>query len=348
MAGDDSFFDRFLSSLFGKDSDDREDADHQLVAELTDAIVDTVEPRVRAHRHYRRELQDCVRATVAWLRTIGRMPIDHVLLTRANWGDDARLNTFFGAPDAVTEFLGRSRELRAFFDDPANCGVQEAFALMGMRKEEKTFLGPRYEDGLLKQDVAQTAVNFAGHRLIAAAATEAQARVETGRRIIQRLAEVTLSRIIEIDRKGVNLEQQKSYLGTRLRMLKLARDGMPGLVDDPATIEEQIREVQHKLDESVKGFIETKSSLATLDGYIDQIRDVFSHPQQHVVLTQSKLVVTRMNMKVDERTEEPHRTLTLAELRIGERRPVVIAFVQCPRSELPPKEDLLAKAERFL
>jgi hypothetical protein len=348
VAGDDSFFDRLLSRLFGKEGDDRDDADQQLVAELTDAIVDTVEPRVRAHRHYRRELKDCVRATVAWLRTIGRMPIDHVLLTRAKWGEDPRLNTFFGAPDAVTEFLGRSRELRGFFDDPANLGVQEAFALMGMRKEEKTFLGSRYEDGLLKQDVAQTSVNFAGHRLIAPAATEAQTRLETGRRIIQRLAEITLSRIIAIDRKGLNLEQQKSYLGTQLRMLKLARDGMPGLVDDPTNIEEQIREVQRQLDQSVKGFIETKSSVATLDGYIDRIREVFAHPEQHVVLTRSKLDVTRMNIKANERSEEPHRTLTLAELRIGERQPAVIAFVRCLRSELPPKEDLLAKAERFL
>jgi len=347
MAGEASLLDRILSSLFGKE-EEREDTDEQLVAELTDAIVDTVEPRVRAHRQYRRELKDCVRTTVAWLRTIGRMPIDHVLLTRSHWGEDPRLNTFFGAPDAITEFLGRSRELRAFFDDPANADVQEAFALMGMRKQEKTFLGPRHEDGLLKEEVAQTAVNFAGHRLIATAASEAQARLETGRRIIQVLAEVAPARIIGIDRKGLDLERQKSYLGTRLRMLKLARDGMPGLVDDPATIDEQIREVQRQLDESVKGFIETKSSLVTLDGYIAQIREVFEHPEQHVVLTQSELNVTRMNIKADARTEEPHRTLTLAELRIGERVPIVIAFVRCLRSELPPKEDLLAKAERFL
>ncbi|AMO23762.1 hypothetical protein GCM10027034_36180 [Ramlibacter solisilvae] len=347
MAGDDSFFDRVLSRLFGKD-DEGEDADQQLVAELTDAIVDTVEPRVKAHRHYRRELKDCVRATVAWLREIGRMPIDHVLLARASWGSDPRLNTFFGAPDAITEFLGRSRELRAYFDDPANAGVREAFALLGMSKEEKTFLGPRYEDGMLKQDVAQTSVNFNGHRLFALAPTEAQTRVELGRRIVQRLSEVTLSRIMEIDRKGLNLEQQKSLLGTRLRMLKLARDGVPGLVDDPGTVEQQIREVQRQLDERVKDFIEAKSSLATLDGYIEQIREVFAHPEQHVVLTRSELDVTRMNVKADEGTEEPHRTLTLAELQVGGRQPAVIAFVRCLRSELPPKEDLLAKAERFL
>src|SRR5205085_2048665 len=88
-----SLFERVLQNIFGKD-DKREDADAPLVAELTDAIVDTVEPRVRAHKHYRRELEDSVRKTIAWLRTIARTPMEPMLLTRAHWGDDPRLNTF--------------------------------------------------------------------------------------------------------------------------------------------------------------------------------------------------------------------------------------------------------------
>ena len=45
--------------------------------------------------------------------------------------------------------------------------------------------------------------------------------------------------------------------------------------------------------------------------------------------------------------EEPHQALTLAELRVGDRLQAV-TFVRCPRAELPAREDLLAKAERFL
>ena len=43
-----------------------------------------------------------------------------------------------------------------------------------------------------------------------------------------------------------------------------------------------------------------------------------------------------------------HSALTLAELRIGEKLQGAIALVKCPRSELPPKEDLIANAERYL
>ena len=346
MAGP-SLFDRVVSALFGR-ADVKDQSEQQLLADMVEMIVDTVEPRVRLHASYRQKLQDCVRATIAYLRSIGKTPLEPVLLTRANWNEDPRLNAFFARADDVPAFLGRSNELRAFFDDPANADVVEAFALLGMKKEEKTIFAPRIEDGILRQEVAQTAFNFSDHRLLAPSATEQRVRMEVGRRIIRRLAQVALGRIIALDEKAVDLQQQKAYLATRLRVLNLARDGMQGVVDDPANIDEQIRAAEHSLNETVDGYIEAKSSLATLDGYIAQIDEVFSHPEAHVALTQTEVRIDRMGFKVENDAEGRHNALTLAELTIGEKIHGVIALVRCPRSELPPKEDLLANAERYL
>jgi hypothetical protein len=342
-----SLFDRVVSALFGQ-ADVKDEAEQQLIGDMIEMIVDTVEPRVRLRTGYQNKLKGCVRATIACLRSIGKTPLEPVLLTRANWNEDARLNAFFARADDVPALIGRSKELRAFFDDPANEGVEEAFALLGMKKDEKTIFAPRFEDGMLKQEVAQTAVSFSEHRLVAPFATEQQTRLEVGRRIIRRLAQVALGRIIALDEKAVDLQQQKGYLSTRLRMLNLARDGMEGIVDDPATIGEQIRAVERELKETVEGYIDAKSSLATLDGYIAQIDDVFSHPEQHVTLTQSDMRINRMGIKVDDGTDERHNALTLAELNVGDKLRGVVALVRCPRSELPPKEDLLANAERYL
>ena len=342
-----SLFDRVVSALFGQ-ADVKDEAEQQLIGDMIEMIVDTVEPRVRLRTGYQNKLKGCVRATIACLRSIGKTPLEPVLLTRANWNEDARLNAFFARADDVPALIGRSKELRAFFDDPANEGVEEAFALLGMKKDEKTIFAPRFEDGMLKQEVAQTAVSFSEHRLVAPFATEQQTRLEVGRRIIRRLAQVALGRIIALDEKAVDLQQQKGYLGTRLRMLNLARDGMEGIVDDPATIGEQIRAVERELKETVEGYIEAKSSLATLEGYIAQIDDVFSHPEQHVTLTQSDMRINRMGLKVEDGADERHNALTLAELNVGDKLRGVVALVRCPRSELPPKEDLLANAERYL
>jgi hypothetical protein len=342
-----SLLDRALGALFGRAAADG-DPDRQLVAELTDLIVDTVEPKVRAHRRYREKLEPCVRSTMAWLRELGRTALDPVVLARANWGSDPRLNTFFPDADSIPALLGRSKELRSFFEEPEHASADEAFALLGMKREERTVLGPRYEGGMLKQDVAQTTVNFTGHRLVAIAADEATARLETGRRIVLRMAQVALSRILEIDRKGLEHERHKAYLSTRLRLLELARDGVGGITDDPSTVAQQIEEVKRERDQAVKDYIETKATLVTLDGYIDQIEAVFGYPAQHVALSRGDLNVSRMSVKVEAGSEEAHHSLTLAELRIGERVDAVIAFVRCPRSELPKPQNLLAQAERFL
>lgn len=342
-----SLFDRAVAALFGRPAEaPAEDA--ALVAALTDSIVDTVEPRVRADRHYRRKLEPCVRTSMDWLRRLGRTPLEPLVLAPDRWGSDPRLHAFFGQAADIPALLGRNKELRAFFEAPAHAGATEAWALLGMRREEKTVFAPRLEDGVLRQDVAQTVVNFTGHRLVAPAASEQEVRLEVGRRIMTRLAQVALGRILEIDRQGLAREQRKAWLATRLRFLKLAQDGMEGIVDDPATIGAQIAQTRAELDQAVRDFIETKSTLVTLDGYIAQIEAVFDHPEQHVTLAQTPLHVSRMNVKAEAGTDDAQHALTLAELRVGDRLPAAVAIVRVPRAELPAPQDLLAQAERFL
>src|SRR5262249_1953105 len=161
--------------------------------------------------------------------------------------------------------------------------------LLGMKKDERTVLGMDLQGTAVRQDVKQVAVNFSEHKIVAPASTLPAVRREVGRRVIQRLAQVALSRIIDLDMKATELQERKAYLAARLRVLNLARDGMEGLVRDPATIGDQIDAVERELKHTVDGYIEAKASLATLDGYIKHVQDVFSHPEQHVSLTRTAL-----------------------------------------------------------
>jgi len=60
------------------------------------------------------------------------------------------------------------------------------------------------------------------------------------------------------------------------------------------------------------------------------------------------LRLSRMGTKVNDASSGPVNELTLAELSIGGDLRIAIAIARCPRSEVPPKEDLIAKAERYL
>jgi hypothetical protein len=344
-----SLFERVAAALFGGAQPSAGDAvERQLVADVTELVVEAVEPRVRSAARYQQKLEGCMGKSIAHLRAIGCEPLEPILLTRAAWNDDPRLNAFFATADDVPACLGRSSELRAFFENPSNLDVQEAYALLGMKIEERSVLGMDLQGDSVRQGVAQVTVSFSEHRLIAPAATLAATRLEIGRRIIQRLAQVALSRIIALDVKATELQEHKAYLGARLRLLNLARDGMEGIVKDPATIGGEIKTIERELKETVDGYIEAKTSLATLDGYIKHIDDVFSHPELHVTLTRRPLRLSRMGVKISEAAAGPVNELVLAELSIGENLRGAIAIARCARSELPPKEDLVAKAERYL
>jgi hypothetical protein len=343
-----SMLEALVTTLFGGGTGADNEADRKLIEASIEAIVETVEPRVRLRAGYQDKLAGGVRRTIAYLRSLAQQRFEPILLTRAAWSQDPRINAFFATADDVPACVGRSRELRAFFEDPQHSEVQEVYALLGMKKEERTVFAPRLEDGMLKQDVAQVAVSFSDHRLVAPSATLPELRLEVGRRIVARMAQMALERVVALDQKAADLQQRKAYLAARLRLLNLARDGMEGIVKDPATVGEQIKEIEGELKQTVDSYIEAKSSLATLDGYIAQIDAVLSHPEQHVTLTHTPLRINRMGIKVEQTSDEQASELMLAEFGIGDILRGAIAPVKVPRSELPPKEDLIAQAERYL
>jgi hypothetical protein len=313
-----------------------EKPDAALLAQAIDSVVDAVEPKVKLHSRYRQKLEPCVRKSIDYLRSLAGEPLEPVLLSRAAWASDQRVNAFFATADDVPALLGRSVELRRFFDnDPA----PEAYALLGMKKEERSALSV--------DDKQQTLVSFSGHRLIAPHAVRAEARVEVGRRILLRLAQVALMRIVAMDQKATELGEHKAYLGARLRILRLAEDGMEGLVKDRSKIAADRKALERELKETVDGYIDAKGSLATLDGYMGHIEEVFSNPEQHVGVSHSSLRVSTLGVRMTDDAVGPANELSLVELSIGDLR-AAIAVARCPRAEMPSKEDLIAQAERLL
>ena len=342
-----SLLDRVVSALFGDKSEKSGVADQELIDGLIEAVVEAVEPRVRLRSGYRKRLADGARITIAHLREEGRLPLAPIVVSRAAWAGDPHVRAFFGNAADVTDCIARSRDVRRFFEQHPDC--IEAHALLAMKRTERQVLAPRMEGGLMRQDVAQTTVSFSEHRLLAPAADEAGTRLEVGHRIVQRLAQLVLARIVAVDQRAKDLNLHQAYLVMKRRMLQRGRDGMQVLTSDPASIELQIADVERELAETTESYREAKGSLSMLDGYIDHINAVLTHPEQQMGMERIHMRLNLLGVKVDTPTsDEPTNPLDLTELHIGEGLRATVALVRIPRDELAPKEDLLAKAERFL
>ncbi len=339
----------FAARLFGAAAPGAAEAvDPELVRMGVEAVVDVVDPRLRTLSRYPAKIGPCIAQTITYLRELGQQLPAPIALSRAAWVEDPFINAVFATRDDVPIALGDSRELRDFFAAPQNCGATEAHALLGMLKTERQVFAPAIVDGELRQDVARTTVSFSHHRLLCAATDAAACRLEVGARILRRLAELALGRIAALGDRATGLEQRKAVLGAKLRMLHLRRDGLAQIAEDLGDIVGQIASIERELQATVDDYLETKASLATLETRIEQIRAVFGTPARYLKAERTTLRVSRLGYKVPAQSDEPATQLTLHELTIGDGLKAAIAFVRCPRAELPSAEDLAVRANRAL
>lgn len=334
-------FSGLAARLFGTAPPDAGTAVAPELLELgVEAIVDTVDPRLRSLSGYPRKMAPCVTRTLAHLRELGpRLPAP-IALTRSAWADDPLLNAAFATADDVTLLLGRSPALKAFFQRaPA---ATEACALLGMLKTERQVFAPALVDGALQHDVAQTTVGFSQHKLICAAADAAECRREVGVGILRRLAALALQRITGLEQMAKELEQRKALLNAKLRLLHLRSNGLEQIVQGEGGVAAQIASIERDLKTTLDDYLETKASAQTLESRLYQIEAIFGAPADYVTLERVALRVSRLGYKVAAGSEEPALALTLHELSLGEGLKAVIALVRCARDEVASAQALAA------
>ena len=315
----------------------------QLLNRVIEFVVDNTDPRIRMVPRYKDKLAPAVIRSAQYLGGIIRAMPEPRELSRGSWAGDAEINAFFATVEDVPRALARSADLRAFFDAPAQKAAQEAFALLVMEKEERSVYGVALEDGILKSDVAQVNVNFSAHRIVAPAATQIEARVEIGLRGVRRLLDVVLGRIAALQQQATDLAERKAFLGTKLRMLKSTGFGIEAAVDHT----KEIAEIEAKIARDSKELLEIKGKPRSMEHYLEQISDVLLVPEQHLAMSEVRLRVSRLGIKVAAHSSEPAHDLVLNELRLGELCANIV-LVKCKRSDIPPKGKLLAGAENYL
>lgn len=318
--------------------------EHELVELAVEAVVDAVDPRLRTLSGYRAKLAPAVTATIVHLRSLAQDLPAPVLLARGAWGSDALLNACFATAEDISATLGRCEELRELFASPAAAGSEEAFALLGMLKEERNVLAPAIVDGQLRQDVAQTTVGFRRQTLFAPGTNLIACRRGVGLQIFRRLAALVLQRITALEERATELEQRKALLGARLRMLHLRANGLHGAATEAADDAAEIARIEGELKATVDNYVDARAGLATLESRLAHVNAVFGAPAEHIGLARVELRLNRLGYKVPAESAEPAAELALSELAIGEGLKVIVQFVRCPRSELPPRRSLAENA----
>ncbi len=157
----------------------RRDQEQEREAQISAAIENVVEgtdPRMRIVARHKEKLRVCVRKLLDHIEVLVNDLPGAVDVNQHAFTIDTQVNALFVNKEEMRKHFSHSRDMQAFFlsDEAGSC--PQAYALLFLIRKEKTVLGMSRQEEMLLRDVRQVTVSFTGHRIIAACASEGEAR----------------------------------------------------------------------------------------------------------------------------------------------------------------------------
>lgn len=316
-----------IARLFGNPTPRADDA--EMVAALARA-VEQVEPRLRQAGDFPRRYRRSVAHALDYARQLAQAVPGPVEMDPERYARDPLVHLLFTSPEAMQQALCLSHAMHEYARRPGGPGT-DVYALMGMRRREKTAFGMDLQGELLRREVAQRVVIFTDHTLSGPAPTEAEARQLLMWHLFDSLLARVSERIQARHKARQVLEQERDYLRADLRQAAPER-----------------RSVLQQRLEAVLGELANASAALDLRRLAQDFDEVLLNPEQHLRLERVILNVDGMGV-LRRDGDTAAQTLEFTDLYGRDRRRWTVVLVHChPRPELLAMDARLHQASRWL
>lgn len=338
----------FLSSLFTAAGRPSDGLDESLVEAAIERVVDATDPRLRLFSNYQKRLYPGVQRSVAHVQGLIDSLPEPVEISRRSFGTDPRLRAFFASPARMQEAIGSAPTLVDFLARHKGPYPEQIFGLLAPEMKERKALGMELSGDQVRRDVLKEVVDFSDHRFFGAAGSEDEARHEIKKRVFDHLAELALKRILTVEEKRSDLEQQRRLLQRKLDTMREGNWGLEQMLSnagddhpDHRSLGEQIAAVENEL-------MALPCSQASLEQRFDCINAILEQPEEGMSIRLIQLHVDGMSVKVEDSAKASTKPLELTEMfsSSGDKR--IVLFGYFPRDELPPEKDFFKEAGRYL
>ncbi|MFN3594531.1 MAG: hypothetical protein ACK4TK_07595 [Thiobacillaceae bacterium] len=316
-----------IARLFGSHAHHAGDAGIETA--LARAVA-RVEPRLEQAGDFPRRYRRSVAHALEYVRQLAQAIPGPVEMAPELYARDPFIHVLFSGPDEMQQALCMSHAMHEYTRRPGGPGT-DAYALMGMRRREKTAFGMELQGELLRREVAQRVVIFTDHTLSGPAPTEAEARQLLMWNLFDSLLGRVSERIQARRQARQALEQERDYLRADLRLAPPERRSA----------------LQQRLE---KVLAELAAASATLDlrRLAQDFDEVLLNPEQHLRLERVKLNVDGMGVLRPNSAPAAHE-LGFTDLHGRDRRRWTVVMVHChPRPELLAMDERLHQASRWL
>lgn len=334
------WLDRWLKRGLPAESGQVSDAS---ILEAAAQIVQLVDPRIALCPGYATRLEPAVRAALAHCLDMETRLPPAIPADRCTWGADSHLTAFFATEADFLRTCSRSVELLRHFQE--NPLANTAFGALTAVVDQRQVTGPAIVNGLLRQDVLQTTVNFCDHRLMIVAPDEAKLRRAITKRAFEELANITLARGEEESAARQQLDDDRALLLARRQMLERRGTGLD------ATAVEALQEVEAEIEKNNREMQRIGSSADVLERQLARLIDVLEHTKDLISLESRSMQLTNTNHLVAgetvERVREIEFSLVTSKRSQGQMTRAFVV-IEVPRRFAQEQKPDLAGARKLL
>ena len=319
----------------------------EVVAQAIDKAITLTNPRLKLLDSCEEALRRPVEKCIAYLRdTISALP-SPVPVSEANWASEPVLRAFFASAPDLSAMLGRSRNLRTFFDKYGD--VEQAFIILGMTYNERHAHALSLQGDVAQRDIAQTVIDFSVPRVRICGHTDPEVRRLLGIQSFEYLVAQAMTEISEV-REGLRgLEDSRNLIRARLRLLQQQGPGLGSLFDaGPESVEQQHLEAQ--LLENERQMEKYGSTQSVLEFELECLRSVLANSEDYLRFENKQIRLNTLNVVLDESNTDVASDVAFTMAVLSGIPKVQRAFVTgcLKRCEMPQVKLDLANAERFL
>jgi len=302
------------------------DSEDENLLSVIEHVIEIADPTIRRAGRYRKILRPPLTAAMDYCAAIIDTIPGPVHLSKNNYFDDPTVKALFVSSDQLDELLQLSPEVDAL---RKNGYTGQAVALLTMTKEEKTIFGHQQQGEMIMRDVAQRAVTFVDHRVIAPSTDLTTAKVGIVDRGLEVLATVAMERITNLRTRAAELREKREYLKGAIRIFSgKTRAQSRFTFPDPA-MTEQLQQAEQTLASVETELEEVKKLLTYPEDALRYLQDVMQKPADSLTMQRQSLNLNWMNVRVEDASGDGGHEIDLAEFSLSEeirRSAVFVTF----------------------
>ncbi|MGB8078584.1 MAG: hypothetical protein WCF09_11995 [Gallionella sp.] len=292
--------------LFGQGSGD----DNLALDAAIDRAISAVDPLLKQLSGYPDIYRKPIVTALEYAHNLAADLPGPVTVDRETYAKDPFVHSLFPSADLIDEGLSASQSLRDFQQRfPAS---DELYALMGMRRSEKTLAGTELYGQTEQLDGSQKAVYFSSHTIEDPAPTERMARDLAAMSFFDSLVSKVRIRIGLRKQELLSQMQEKDLLTDLLRAANAGK--RPAL--------------ELELSRMMKVIQATSDSLE-LRNFIGDFEAVMLHPEEHLRMVEKQIILDSMGIKRDVGGAIRGKAIVFSDLIGYDRRDWTVTLVRC-------------------